>query len=96
MYCQNWPVACGDVCILNENVDDKVGHIWSNPTTRIANSSSVTKTACVIDLRNREWYHRSSGVKMTGKNSEYERKKSKNQKKQTAKKNSQKTFKKNI
>ena len=30
-------------------------------------SSSVTKTACAMDLGNRATYHRSVGVKMTGK-----------------------------
>ena len=41
----------------------------SHPTTRIPNSSvlSVTKTACAMDLGNWEWYHRSAGVKTTGK-----------------------------
>ena len=28
----------------------------------------VTKAACAMDLGNREWYHRSAGIKTTGKN----------------------------
>ena len=34
-------------------------------------SLSVTKTAKCRYLRNQEWYHRSAGVKTTGKKSEY-------------------------
>ena len=46
-----------------------------DPTSRIpdSSSSSVTKTACAMDLGNRASYHRSAGVKTTGKNSEYEK-----------------------
>ena len=51
-----------------------------NPTTRIPNSSVllvvVTKTACAMDLGNRESYHRSAGVKTTGK--KYDKKQQQN------------------
>ena len=39
--------------------------VLSFVTTRPAAS---TKTGCAMDLGNREWYHRSAGVKTTGKN----------------------------
>ena len=51
--------------------------ICSNQPTRIPKSCSyyysVTKSVTWRYLGNQAWYHRSAGVKTTGKNSEYEK-----------------------
>ena len=49
-------------------------YILEYPIPLLVLVTNIRIPACSMDLGNREWYHRSAGVKTTGKNSEYEKK----------------------